>query len=220
MSKFQRKAFDRQQGLLAKGVASQANFDQAENDLHSAEQSLSQAGQHSLAARAAIGGDPTIETDKQPMVLSALARRDQAALDLKNTEVRAPAAGVIAQSERLQVGQYVTAATPVLALVETGSSWVEANFKETDLGRIAVGDKATVVVDAYPGVSLPCQVVSIGAGTGAEFSVLPAQNATGNWIKVVQRAPVRIGCTGTADVPMRTGLSASVSVDSESGRAP
>ncbi len=213
---FMTKAFDRQQDLLKKGVASQASYDQAENDVHSAERALVQAKQRVEAARAALGGDPAIETDRHPAVLAALAKHDQAALDLKNTEVRAPHDGVIAQAERLQVGQYVTAATPILSLVETGESWVEANFKETDLTRMRVGETATISLDTYPGRSFAGEVASFGAGTGAEFSVLPAQNATGNWVKVVQRVPVRIRFTDEVDVPLRSGLSASVAVDLES----
>jgi membrane fusion protein (multidrug efflux system) len=211
---FKQKLFDRQQGLLQKGVSSQSAFDTAENDLHTAQQSLSQAKQRVNAALAALGGDASIATDSHPTVLAALARRDQAALDLKNTEVRAPAAGVVAQADRLLAGQYVTASTPVLALVESGSSWVEANFKETDLARMRVGEPAIITVDAFPGRSFAGTVASIGAGTGSEFSLLPAQNATGNWIKVVQRVPVRVTFTeAPTDIPLRTGLSASVEVD-------
>jgi len=215
---FRQKSFDRQQGLLDKGVASQANFDTAENDLHAAQQALSQATQRREAALAALGGDPSIETDRHPMVLAALAQRDKAQLDLQNTDVRAPSDGVVAQSDRLQVGQYVTASTPVLALVGTGHSWIEANFKETDLTHMKTGEPATITIDAYPGRTLTGRVESIGAGTGAEFSLLPAQNATGNWVKVVQRVPVRIAFDGpVADLPLRSGLSAYVSVDLKGG---
>jgi membrane fusion protein (multidrug efflux system) len=210
---FMTKAFDRQQDLLKKGVASQASYDQAQNDVHSAEQALVQARQRIEGARAALGGDPAIETDKHPAVLAALAKRDQAALDLKNTEVRAPYDGIVSQADRLQVGQYVTASTPILSLVETAESWVEANFKETDLTHMQVGERATITLDAYPGRTFTGEVASLGAGTGAEFSVLPAQNATGNWVKVVQRVPVRIRFLDEVDVPLRAGLSASVAVD-------
>ena len=152
------------------------------------------------------------------MVLAAQARRDQAALDLANTTVTAPAAGVVAQADRLLVGQQITPAIAVMSLVESGSSWVEANFKETDLARMVAGQKATISVDAYPGHEFQAEVASIGAGTGSEFSLLPAQNATGNWVKIVQRVPVRIRFSEALDgVPMRTGLSASVSVDLQSG---
>ena len=217
---YKKKAYDRQQGLLAKGVASQANFDSAENDLRTAQQALSTAQQHVIAARAALGGDPDIATDKHPAVLAAIAKRDQAALDLKNTTIVAPADGVVAQADRLQVGQLVSASAPVLSLVETGDSWVEANFKETDLTHVNSGESATISLDAYPGKSFKGVVSSIGAGTGAEFSLLPAQNATGNWIKVVQRVPVRIRFNEPVDgVPLRVGLSASVEVDTQSGGA-
>jgi membrane fusion protein (multidrug efflux system) len=214
---FRQKSFDRQQGLLDKGVASQANFDTAENDLHTAQQALSQATQRREAALAALGGDPSIPTDKHPTVLAAIAERDKAQLDLANTDVKAPSDGVVAQSDRLQVGQYVTAATPVLALVGTGHSWIEANFKETDLTHMKTGEPATITIDAYPGRTLTGTVDSIGAGTGAEFSLLPPQNATGNWVKVVQRVPVRISFSEPVDLPLRSGLSANVSVDLMNG---
>lgn len=211
---FLQKALDRQSGLLAKGVATQAAFDSAENALHSAQQGLAQANQRVASALSALGGDATIPTDNHPAVLAAKAQRDQATLNLANTTVTAPEAGIIAQADRLLVGQQVSPATSVLTLVETGDAWVEANFKETDLNRMVPGQAATISVDAYPGHEFAAEVASIGAGTGSEFSVLPAQNATGNWVKVVQRVPVRIRFTELPDgLSMRTGLSANVSVD-------
>jgi membrane fusion protein (multidrug efflux system) len=211
---FQQKALDRQQGLLSKGVATQAAYDQADNSVHTAQQTLVQAKQKAASALSALGGNATIAADDHPMVRAALAKRDQAALDLKNTTVIAPGAGVIAQADRLLVGQQVGPGVAVLSLVETGASWVEANFKETDVGRMMPGEAATVTIDAYPGRTFSGVVASIGAGTGAEFSLLPAQNATGNWVKVVQRVPVNVRITGPFDgVALRTGLSASVSVD-------
>jgi membrane fusion protein (multidrug efflux system) len=136
--------------------------------------------------------------------------------------MHAPVDGIVAQTAQLQVGGYVSSPqampTALLSLVETNDTWVEANFKETDLTRMAPGQKATISVDAYPGCTYRGEVGSIGAGTGAMFSVLPAQNATGNWVKVVQRVPVRIHFDqGACSRPLRMGLSASVEVDTESG---
>ncbi|MEO8666938.1 MAG: HlyD family secretion protein [Bauldia sp.] len=215
---FEARNLQRQQDLLKKGVTTAAAFDTAQNDAQGAEQALAQAEQNVASAKAALGGDPEMTPDKHPLVLSALARRDQAALDLKNTDVFAPADGIVVQTGSLKVGQYVSSPqampTAVMGLIEDGDSWVEANFKETDLARMQVGAKATVSFDAYPGRRFAAEVQSIGAGTGAEFALLPAQNATGNWIKVVQRVPVRLRITDPdASMTLRSGLSSSVSVD-------
>jgi len=213
---FKQKALDRQQGLLGKGVTTQAAYDQAQNDVHAAQQTVIKAKESVASALAALGGNPSINTDDHPAVRAAMAKRDQAALDLKNTTVIAPAPGVIAQADRLVVGQQVSPAIAVLSLVETGGSWVEANFKETDVGKMVPGEPATVTIDAYPGKTFTGVVASIGAGTGAEFALLPAQNATGNWVKVVQRVPVNVRITQElGGVALRTGLSASVSVDTK-----
>jgi membrane fusion protein, multidrug efflux system len=216
---FTQKTFDREKDLLSKGVSSQASYEQAENNLHTAQQTLAKANQAVLAALAGLGGDPTIETDKHPAVLAAQAARDQAALNLKYTTVYAPVDGVVEQTSGAQVGGYVTTPsafpTSLLSIVETDDSWIEANFKETDLTRMVPGQKATVTIDAYPGHTFNAVVESIGAGTGSLFSLLPAQNATGNWVKVVQRVPVRIKIVdklGEDTIP-RAGMSADVSVD-------
>jgi len=219
---FAQKAFDRQQDLLKKGVASQATYDQAEQTLRAAEKTLTQASEKASSAVAGLGGDPNIMTDQHPAVLAAIAKRDQAALDLAHTETRAPVDGVVSQTGPLQVGGYVSSPqampTALLSLVETNDTWVDANFKETDLTKMLPGQKATIWIDAYPGCTYQGEVASIGAGTGAMFSVLPAQNATGNWVKVVQRVPVRIHLSQpTCNLPLRMGLSASVEVDTESG---
>jgi membrane fusion protein (multidrug efflux system) len=148
-----------------------------------------------------------------PAIAAASATRAKAQLDLKRTVVRAPADGVITQSSRLQVGQMVFPGVPVISLVRAGSGRVDANFKETDLADMRVGQPAKITIDAYPGLVLKGHVESVGAGTGSEFSVLPAQNATGNWVKITQRVPVRIAIDSTSDRPLIAGLSAAVKVD-------
>jgi membrane fusion protein, multidrug efflux system len=145
---------------------------------------------------------------------AAAAGLDKATHDLVQTHVIAPGSGWITNAS-LRPGAIVQAGTPVFALVEEGHWWVDANFKETDLGRIRTGQKATIRLDMYPGLSLDGVVESISAGSGATFSVLPPENATGNWVKVTQRFPVRIKITSAPDPdkPLRVGASATVTVD-------
>ena len=211
--------FDRQTELSSKGINTKSALDQATHDLAKAKDEQMAAKQGIASARAAIGGDPDIATDKHPSVLAALATRDNAAWNLAQTTVRAPADGLISQSTAFKVGQYVTAGTPLFSLVENGDTWVEANFKETQLTRMKVGQEAEVVLDTYPNHPFKAVVDSIGAGTGSEFSLLPAQNATGNWVKVTQRIPVRLKVEDAgAALALRTGMSANVSIDTGASR--
>ena len=208
--------YDRAADLAKKGISAQSSLDEAQRDLERAEEQHRAALQGIESARAALGGDPDIATDRHPSVLAAQSTRDKAAFDLAQTTVRAPADGVISQASSFKVGQYVTAGSPLFSLVETGDTWVEANFKETQLTNMKPGQTAEVTLDTYPDVPFHATVESIGAGTGAEFSLLPAQNATGNWVKVTQRIPVRLRLdTEGKDVPVRTGMSASVEVDTK-----
>ncbi|MFO1075353.1 MAG: HlyD family secretion protein [Geminicoccaceae bacterium] len=211
---FRKRELDRQAQLATGGYAAQARLDEVRNDFSAAQQRVAAAEQGVAKALAELGGDAAIATDDHPMVREALAKRDQARLDLEHTSVQAPADGVISQADRLLVGQYILAGMPVVSLVETDSLWVEANFKETDLTHMRTGQAAEITIDAFPDLDLAATVTSIGAGTGAEFSVLPAQNATGNWVKVVQRVPVRLHLASPeAAAHLRAGLSATVAVD-------
>lgn len=204
----------RQQKLTSNGINTQSALDSSLHDVNQARQSLAEAEQNLATAKAALDDNPEIETDKHPIVLSALAALDQAKLDLAHAVVKAPVAGAMAQMSSLQAGGYVTSGTAVAAIVETGDSWVEANYNETDLEHIKPGDPATLTLDAYPDMPLKAEVQSIGAGTGATFSLLPAQNATGNWVKVVQRVPVRLKIIDTdSKVALRAGLSVSTTID-------
>ncbi|RVC62727.1 MAG: HlyD family secretion protein [Mesorhizobium sp.] len=206
--------YDRAADLAQKGINAKSSLDEARNDLDKARQQLAVAEQGIISAKAALGGNPDIETDKHPTVMAALAARDKAAYDLAQTTVTAPADGVVSQASSFKVGQYVAIGTPLFSLVETGDTWIDANFKETQLTHMQPGQKAEIVVDTYPGKTFEATVKAIGAGTGAEFSLLPAQNATGNWVKVTQRIPVRLELTDPdAKMALRTGMSATVTVD-------
>ncbi len=151
---------------------------------------------------------------------AAAAQLDKATDDQANTHITAPATGW-ASHVRLRPGTVIAAGTPAFAIIEGGRWWVDANFKETDLGRIKVGQTATISLDMYSGLKLEGVVESISTGSGSLFSVLPPENATGNWVKITQRFPVRIKITSDpqADKPLRVGASAKVSIDTtESGQ--
>ena len=137
---------------------------------------------------------------------------DKARLDLSRTEVRAPMDGTIANADRLQVGQMAAQGLGMLSLVHDQTAWVEANFKEKDVGKMVSGQRARIEIDAYPGTDFPAHVQSVGAGTGSEFAIIPAQNANGNWVKVTQRVPVRIAFDGHPNKPLIAGLSTTVTV--------
>ena len=137
---------------------------------------------------------------------------DRARYNLSVTRVIAPADGVIYQASSFHEGVMLAAGQAVFALVETGDAWVDANFKETQLADLAQGQPAEIVFDAAPGKTFTGKVEAIGAGTGAEFSLLPAQNATGNWVKVTQRVPVRIVIESKSPRPLIAGLSVNVTV--------
>jgi membrane fusion protein (multidrug efflux system) len=206
-------AFDRQNALVQQGVNSNSALDDVKLAYQQAQASVDLANQQVAAATAALGGDPAIATDKHPAVLAAVAAVDAAKRNLAKTTVVAPADGVVSNVSSLNAGQFIATGTTIATLVETSGSWVEANFKETQLTDIKIGQPATIAVDAYPG-KLTGTVESIGAATGAEFSLIPAQNATGNWVKVVQRIPVRIKLDASAtNDQLRSGMSSTVSVD-------
>jgi membrane fusion protein (multidrug efflux system) len=163
--------------------------------------------------RANLSGDIGGPVDRQPRVRKALADLERARLDLGYTEVRAPQDGIVTKVNQLQVGSYVSASRPVFTLAGR-RLWVEANFKEDQLTYMRVGQKATVEVDAFPDRVFRGHVASFSPGTGNSFALLPAENATGNWVKVVQRLPVQIELDEVpADIPLHAGLSAEVTVD-------
>ncbi|HXQ51717.1 MAG TPA: HlyD family secretion protein [Stellaceae bacterium] len=210
---YQQREYDRQQQLFAEHVTSQANLDAARHALDTARQQVASTEQQIANTLAALGGNPDIATADHPLVRQAQAQVDQAKLDLSHTVVAAPLAGTVTNVDKLPIGEYLNAATPAFALV-ANKAWIEADFKETDLTHMRPGQKATVDVDTYPDHTFTATVQSIGAGTGSQFSVLPSQNASGNWVKVVQRIPVRLTIEDPdPDRPLRAGMSVDVSVD-------
>ena len=207
------RELDRQKDLTAHGVATVAKLDEAMLAARSARNTVTVAERQLEAAAAALGGNPAIETDALPSVRAALAARDTAKRDHESTQVQAPSAGVVSQVESLNVGQFLPAGTQIATLVGSGNSWIEANFKETQLDGIEIGLPVEIKVDAFPDIALRGTVGSIGSATGSQFSLIPAQNATGNWVKVVQRLSVRIEIEDARSIQLRDGMSVHVAVD-------
>jgi len=195
--------------LLKQGFTTRANYDAAKAALDAARAQRSVADADAAAARAMIA-DPA--TGAHPQIEAAIAIRDKAALDLQRTVIRAPMAGTISQSDKLEPGTMAVQMLPNVSVVSS-DYWIDANFKETQLSRIRIGQTATVKLDAVPGRAFRAHVIGIGSGTGSQFSLLPAQNATGNWVKVTQRVPVRIKLDEVPDRPLVAGWSAHVTVE-------
>lgn len=209
---FARRAFSRQAELLERGFTTRARYDEAQHGVQEAEERLANARAEAQIKQAAIADAPAAA---QPVVASAVAAREKALLDLQRTEIRAPADGYVAQADRMQEGNAVVPGLAVVTIVRSGQTWIEANYKETDLQKMAPGQAAEIVLDAYPSAKIRGHVASIGRGTGSEFSILPAQNANGNWVKVTQRVPVRIAIDNDPGRPLIAGLSAEVKVDTQ-----
>ncbi|MBN9047210.1 MAG: HlyD family secretion protein [Rhizobiales bacterium] len=212
-------AFKRQQDLVATSTSSRATFDQAQNDLITARQKVLVAKAQAQSALAQLGGNADQPLEQNPLYLEAKAKVDDAQRQLDDSVVRAPFNGIVTNVDSLQVGSYLAASTQAFSLVSSEHVWIAANPKETELTNIRPGQKATVSVDTYPGVEWKGVVASISPASGASFSLLPAQNTTGNWVKVVQRIPMRIDITDIAGKPpLRVGMSADVEVDTGKAR--
>ncbi len=207
-------SFDRTQALFKLGDVAQAALDQATAARDQAQAAVAAAE----AARAAAQDQAGASGDDNAAVRAALASLTTAQIELGYSRLTAPTAGWISNID-LRTGSVVAPDAPLFSLVEDGDWWVDANFKETDLARIRPGQPVTLSVDMYPGLDLKGTVESIGAGSGAVFSLLPAQNATGNWVKVTQRFPVRIMLDGKpqdAAMQLRVGASVTAAVDTSS----
>ncbi len=206
------KEYERQSKLMQTGFTTKARLQEAEHALSEARSRLATAEADAMKARAQLATGAAAP-GVNPQVLAAQVQKRKALLDLSRTSVRAPESGVVSQADRLQVGQMMVSGLPALTIMSNSGSWVEANFKETDLNHMQIGQPAELTFDAYPKLKLKGHVASIGAGTGSEFSVLPAQNANGNWVKVTQRVPVRISIDEKSPRPLIAGLSTHVRID-------
>jgi membrane fusion protein (multidrug efflux system) len=210
---FQRN-ISRQSDLASQSIASQAALDQARRDWLAAQARVRAGKAQAEALLAQIGGRADEPVEQNAQYRQAQAAVERAARDLRRTDVRAPVDGVVTNVAHIQPGSYLAAAQTAFNLVALQDTWVEANLKETDLLGVKTGDRATITVDAYPGRVWNARVASIAPATGAEFSVLPAQNASGNWVKVVQRLTVRLSIERQPDAPeLRAGMSVYASID-------
>ena len=208
---FARQEQRRQADLVARGFVSSSRFDEARQSSDLAAQQLPVLEQELQRIAVTLGGRVDAPIARHPSMLAARAELERAQLDLARTEVRAALPGVASRPPRQ--GQFVSVGSTVMALVVSATPWVEANFSETDLGHLRAGQPAEIRVDTYPGLVWHGTVDSLSPATGAEFSLIPAQNAAGNWVKVVQRVPVRIQLDSAAEQPpLRAGLSAVVTV--------
>src|ERR1700685_1367265 len=204
--------FRRQQDLLSAHVASQQTFDTARRDLQNAQQKLASLSQQLAAIGANLDGDPDGPVEKNPRYLDALAQRDEAARQLSHTVVRASFAGIVTNVPSIAPGKYLQASTTAFYLVATDHVWVDANPKETELTYLRLGPRVTVTVDSYPDSEWHGTVESISPAAAQEFSLLPAQNTSGNWVKVVQRVPMRVRVDTSNKTPavLRDGMSVEV----------
>jgi membrane fusion protein, multidrug efflux system len=214
---YQQREFERQRQLAASGVAARSTFDQVQNALQVARQKVASTQSDVANALAQLSGNPNLPPEQHPSVQRAQATLDKAELDLSYTMVKASEPGIVTKVDQLQVGSYVNASTPVFAMISK-RVWIEANFKETELTYMHPGQTATVEIDTYPGVVFDATVESLSPGTGLTFSLLPPENATGNWVKVVQRLPVRLSLQDPKERSLHAGLSATVEVDTQHRR--
>jgi len=215
---YAQQEFDRQSDLADKKIASQQKLQETRMGLDVARQRISAAQEDLQRIEAQLAGDPKIRTDDHPRVKQMVAARDEALLQLRRTTIESPLDGIV--SKRPVPGSYATAGVPAMVVVADTDLWIEANFKETELTLVRPGQTAIVKVDTYPDAECTGKIASIAQATGAEFAVLPPQNASGNWVKVVQRIPVRVAVTCRAgDPPLRVGMSTTVEIDTGHSRS-
>jgi membrane fusion protein, multidrug efflux system len=206
--------FQRQEQLIANNFTPRATYDAARNTLQGSQQKLASLQQQLAGLAANLNGDPDAPIENHPRYKDAVAARDEAARQLAHTVVRAPFAGIVTNVPSLQPGQYLAAAATAFNIVSTDRVWVQASPKETELTYVKPGQKAMVAVDSYPGQQWTGTVDSISPASASSFSLLPAENTSGNWVKVVQRIPMRVSVTNAPGKPqLRVGMSVELNVE-------
>jgi membrane fusion protein, multidrug efflux system len=211
---------DRKSKLLAGHMGSALDADMAMATLATARTQVEQIAQQEARMRNQLLGDPALPLEQYPAYMQAQAMLDQAKRDLAHTVLHAPIAGRATQVDSIQLGRYVTAGTPVFSVVDDQHPWVDANPKETDITYLQLGQKVAIHVDTFPGHVFQGTVIAVSAGTGAQFAILPPQNASGNWVKVVQRVPVRIAFDPGQNLSkLRSGMSVTVDIDTRRQRS-
>jgi membrane fusion protein, multidrug efflux system len=211
---FDQREYARRKALVTDGWTPVEVFDKANTDLKVARQHVASTEQQIANIVAALNGDPNIEIDRHPTVRAAKAALDRARLNLSYATVVAPDDGIVTRVDDLQVGDFVNPGAAVFSMMSSRRIWIEANFRETGLTHMRPGQQAAINVDVYPDRTFKAHVVSMSPGTGSDFAVLPPENATGNWVKVVQRLPVRLEFDETdPNWPLFSGISVTARVD-------
>ena len=212
---------ERKSTLVSSMAGSAADLDTSKSALVTAQLQLQLAVQQRDTTLSQLLGNPDLPLEQFPEYAQAKAALDNAQRDLDHTVLRAPISGTATQVDNIQLGRFVTAGTPILSVIDDQGPWVDANPKETDITHLRVGQKATLEVDSFPDHTFKGTVIAVSPGTGAQFSILPPQNATGNWVKVVQRVPVRIAFDKDEDTHLlRSGMSVVVEIDTGHSRLP
>jgi membrane fusion protein (multidrug efflux system) len=212
---------DRKSKLVTTQAGSQADVDTSTGTLVTAQLQAQFTTQQRDEALNQLLGDPNLPLEKFPAYAQAKAAFDQAQRDLDHTVLRAPISGTATQVDNIQLGRFVAAGGPLLSVIDDSAPWVDANPKETDIIYLRIGQRVTLDVDSFPDHTFKGTVIAVSPGTGSQFSILPAQNASGNWVKVVQRVPVRIAFDKGEDTHLlRTGMSVNVEIDTGHSRIP
>ena len=212
---------DRKTKLMSTQAGSQADVDTSMGALVTAQLQAQFTIQQRDSTLSSLLGNPNLPLEQFPEYAQTKAALDQAQRDLDHTVLRAPISGTATQVDNIQVGRFVAAGTPILSVIDDQAPWVDANPKETDITYLRVGQKVTLDVDSFPDHTFKGKVLAVSPGTGSQFSILPPQNATGNWVKVVQRVPVRIAFDKDEDTHLlRSGMSVVVDIDTGHSRLP